>query len=734
MPRPSLWRACALLLALGQPAWAQERGVEGVVAPGEVIDFAADTLEYDDAGEIVTATGSVVVAREGYRLRADTVVYNRRTGEVVATGDVLVVDPEGNQALGDRVEITETLRDAVVENVLIVLEDGGRAAARRARRVDGVTTLERAVYSPCVIEGPCGPKTPLWRIKAVRVVHDPDRGRLAYRGATLEFLGVPVLVLPRFSHADGSGKPAPGLLGPDLRYDRVLGLALTVPYYLPLDRENDLTITPSLFSDANPMLGVDYRHLFAAGPVQGGGVVTYGGRFASDLAFQNDPPGRGDDLRGYAYANGRLQHSPRWRSTFSLRAASDDTFLRRYDLSQDDVLRNLYRLERFGDTSYLGIEAWAFQGLRRFDRGGETPIALPQIEWRWRPPATLLGGHVDVLANTLVITRPGGEATQRALARARWQRVVTGALGQRVTVTGQVRADAYHVQGSDQARFDIYAGRDGWRGRVIPAGAVDIAWPLAGPALGGTQTVTPRVQFVASPFVENSDIPNEDARAIDLEDVNLWSLNRFPGYDRWEGGPRVTYGVSWTLVRPRLRALAELGQSYRLDDEPTLFPPGTGLTRDLSDIVGRTSFKFGRLVEFTNRFRLDHDRLKVRRIESDLTVGTQRTYAQLAYTLLNRDILIEDLRDREEARLAGRTQLARYWAVFGAAIIDLTSREEDPFTTRDGYQPIRHKLGVSYDDECFAFSFTWRRDYISDRDDRSGDSFLVRVAFKNLGR
>ena len=44
---------------------------------------------------------------------------------------------------------------------------------------------------------------------------------------------------------------------------------------------------------------------------------------------------------------------------------------------------------------------------------------------------------------------------------------------------------------------------------------------------GGTQVLTPRFQIVASPKVNNLAVPNEDARAIELEDSNLFALNRF---------------------------------------------------------------------------------------------------------------------------------------------------------------------------------------------------------------
>ena len=157
-----------------------ESSAPDVVEPGDVIDFTADQMTYADDAQIVTATGDVQIRRDGYALRADTVEYNRKTGQVEARGNVVSVDPEGNQAFGDRVQLTETLRDGAIDNILLVLNDGGRLAATSATRVNGVSTLNRAVYSPCSVTGDEGnPREPLWCIKAARIIHDPARHRVS---------------------------------------------------------------------------------------------------------------------------------------------------------------------------------------------------------------------------------------------------------------------------------------------------------------------------------------------------------------------------------------------------------------------------------------------------------------------------------------------------------------------------------------------------------------------------
>jgi LPS-assembly protein len=132
---------------------------------------------------------------------------------------------------------------------------------------------------------------------------------------------------------------------------------------------------------------------------------------------------------------------------------------------------------------------------------------------------------------------------------------------------------------------------------------------------------------------------------------------------------------------------------------------------------------------------LDKDNFAIRRNELDATVGTRGTYVQVGYLRLNRNIgaALEDLSDREEVRLAGRLRLARYWSLFGSTIIDLTDQKEDVLALSDGFDPIRHRLGVAYDDDCLSLAVTWRRDYQPTGDARRGNTFLFRLAFRNLG-
>jgi len=479
------------------------------------------------------------------------------------------------------------------------------------------------------------------------------------------------------------------------------------------------------------MVSAQYRQLMDNGAFQATGYLTYGTR----IPLNSTTPTEEKDIRGYFWANGKWQLDPNWSLTTSLRYATDRTFARRYDISRDDRIRSVVNVERIDDDSYLSVSGWVTQLLLVQQPQGLVPVALPLIDYRRRFADPILGGQFEIQGNTLALTRTEGQDTQRAFARGEWNLRRITAWGQEVTGTVYLRGDVYHSDENLLSRTPSYRGDQGWEARGVAIGAVDVKWPFVGGFLGGAQVFTPRLQFVAAPAVKNLDIPNEDARSIDLEDSNLFALNRFPGYDRVEDGARVTYGLDWAAEIPNWRVKATIGQSYRLTDKRTLFPNGTGLTEQFSDWVGRTEVRYRDFVKFSHRYRVDKDNFAVRRNEIDATVGSDDTYLEVGYLRLNRDIDLnfEDLQDREELRAAGRIAFAKYWSVFGSAVVNLTNQEEDPSFTSDGFEPLRTRLGIAYADDCLEFGFTWRRDYVAVADAEEGNSFRIYFSLRNLG-
>lgn len=695
------------------------------------ITLEADAVSYDDNADTITASGNVVLRRSGQSVRSNQIVYDRKTGTIVASGNVRAVDADGNQLYTEKVELTDELKAGAMQNLLLALRAGGRLAANSGQRLpDGTIQLTRAAYTACAVEDSSGcPRTPSWRITASRVIYDPDQRRVSFRGARLELFGLRLLPLPGLV-VTTDGRPINGLLIPDIRLSASNGVEFSDSYYLRLADNQDLSLTGHVFTQALPMISAQYRALTSSGAFQVTGYATRSRR----IPIAGINPESLYDFRGYLYANGRFQLSPEWTLSGSIRIASDRTFLRRYDISQDDRLRSTVSLEHIDGDSYFSIAGWATQTLRVDDSQGQIPIALPEIDYRRRLADPVLGGKIQLQINSLAISRTAGQDSQRAFASATWDLRRITPWGQDVTFTALVRGDVYHSSNNLLTDTALYRGNPGWQTRGLAIAAVDVKWPLVGSFGGGTQVITPRFQIVASPPISNLNVPNEDARAVELEDSNLFALNRFPGYDRVEDGVRFTYGFDWQFERPGLSIATTIGQSYRLSNDATLFPDGTGLASRLSDIVGRTEVRYRDFLKVVHRFRLDKDNFAIRRNEFDATIGSQNTYLEVGYLRLNRNITtVEDLQDGEELRTAGRISFAHYYSLFGSAVVNLSGNNQNLPTLSNGFQPLRTRLGVAYEDDCLQLAFTWRRDYVTTGDAARGNTFEIHFALRNLG-
>ena len=98
---------------------------------------------------------------------------------------------------------------------------------------------------------------------------------ISYQDAVFEIKGVPVLYIPWFAHPDPSSKRRSGLLVPDIGVSSKLGVFYEQPYYWAISPSQDMTISPMVSAEVNPLVKVDYRKRFFSGFVDLESSFTY---------------------------------------------------------------------------------------------------------------------------------------------------------------------------------------------------------------------------------------------------------------------------------------------------------------------------------------------------------------------------------------------------------------------------------------------------------------------------
>jgi LPS-assembly protein len=252
----------------------------------------------------------------------------------------------------------------------------------------------------------------------------------------------------------------------------------------------------------------------------------------------------------------------------------------------------------------------------------------------------------------------------------------------------------------------------------------DWRYPFVKTTPNFTQVFEPMFQLVAAPDTGNTGkIPNEDSRAFELDDTNVFLGDRFAGWDRADTGSRITYGAQWSgYLQPTGHINAFLGQSFQLDhDDNDEFRVSGGIQDDLTDVVGRLQVRPGNGIDLSYRFRLDVEDASFQRHEARASYGNEYGYVATSYAFINSDGV--EFEDREQVSGAVGVNFAEYWSA----------------KVNSSYDLARNRLlsvggGLKYLDECFELDFSATYTPAGDTEETEGDfAFLFVVNFKNLG-
>ena len=648
----------------------------------------------------------------------------RGTNRVVARGNVVIYGQGQFPQYADEVELDSELSSGIALGFATMLENNGRVAAAAAiRRQNGTLEFENAYYTACEL---CenGEHEPTWRLRAREVIQDAEDQMIYYRDARFEVMGVPVLYAPVFAHADPSSERRSGLLFPSFGASSRLGAVYQQPYYWSISPYQDITLAPRLMGNVNPLLYTEYRKRFWSGDLTLEGSITREHEIDSDGERFGE-----EEWRWHIYGAGRWQISDNWRWGFGVQRASDDLHLRRYDFSEIDkdrgtlldasnrrLVSQLY-VEGRTPNMYAGALAASYQSLRTNENDDVIPVIAPMLEYRRTFTAPRGWGRLQLNGNAVVLEREEGSDYRRAGLDLDWRTRWTTAPGIVIEPFALGRVDYYDL--ADLPGTGGTPTEDSFDRALGLAGA-QISWPFYRPGEQVDWVLEPILSATSATDDPDSDrILNEDSLSLDLDESLLFQPSRAPGYDLWEAGERVSFGVRATAQwADKGLARVFLGQSQRVDGV-SVYNPASGLFEENSDYVVAGEIHIdGFSAELDTR--LDSEDGDVNRLNFQTRYVGDRFSGSLRYLDVSDDASTRSAQRELTASL--QLRLTDRWSAIGEITQDLDSE-----TTR------RQETGFRYRDECTQMDIVYERQDLGI--DRLGpsESIQVRITLFTLG-
>lgn len=702
--------------------------------------YYADGQTYDRDLGILILKGHVEFKHEGSILEADYVTYNENTDIVTASGNVRLRQPNQDINFAEYVELTGDMKKGVILQLRALLEDNSKMAALEGRKFEDREELDQAVYTPCEL---CDDKPPTWEISARRAVKDNDNKNIHFTDALFNLnlfnkIKVPLLYLP---YATQPLERRSGFLVPMPDFKTDLGALIQLPYYIAPSKDIDITVTPVLFTQKNPLLLGQYRQAFGNGFLQTEGSITQYKQSKKDKEAEKRDHFELPHNRGHFYGEGEFNLTDIWRAEFSGGTVSDKTYFRKYGFSGFKSEPNLLSkgiLEGFlTSRDYAAAKAYHFQGLLDADRQKNIAAALPLLEYSAYSGTDPWGGRFHFGGNMLNIVRAHGINMQREIGEIGWQRPWVAPLGQVFTAFGSTRGDLYqveHAHKSALAKRKKEAAREFLEkkggARFFPQTGLNWRWPFVNTFRRQSVVLQPTGQLIAAPRraigIAARRIPNEDSADFEFNDANLFSLDRFPGYDRIDTGSRAVYGGE-VLTTGSLFGDVEffLGQSYALS-KPNHRDKFQGLNHHPSDYVGRFEASPWGWLTLNYRFRMNQKSFNPRVSELGGTIGPAIARLTGNYLFISKHAGTPDKKDFNQINLSLSSQVTKYWTLLGLLKQDLKKK-------KDGGGPLERGVGLVYRDDCFGFGFTVKRQFYKDRDLRPATVVMGTLFLKNVG-
>ena len=756
----------------------------------------AREIDYDYSNSRVAAVGNVQIYYRGSTIEADKVVYNQKTKRLHAEGNVKLTEPDGKVTYGQIIDLSDDYRDGFVDSLRLETPEQTRLAATRAERTQGnFTVFHNGVYTACA---PCKDdpkKPPLWQVKAARIIHDQGEKMIYFEDASLEFYGHPIAYFPYFSAPDPTVQRKSGFLMPSVTTNSKYGLGVEIPYYWALAPDYDATFSPMITTKQGPMLQGEFRQrlLNGAWSIRGAGIYQLDPDYFLRSPADGGPTPGYRNWRGSVESSGQFALSDKWVWGWDALLLSDKTFLQDYNPSlsryrvtnpltsiPSEGVSQLY-LTGKGDRSFFDIRSIYYLGFSEADTQTQLPVIHPVLDYNYTFDHPVLGGELGYKINFTSLSRQEAEfdaITKYALnnntcamtadpafnmancvmrgipgtysrfsAEVNWKRTFTDSLGQVFTPFVSLRADAGSMQiNNDPGVSDFIKTGDSNLVRGMPTVGLEYRYPFISVHSWGSQTIEPIAQVIARPNeTQVGRWPNEDAQSFIFDDSNLFSVNKFAGWDRVEGGGRANYGVQYTAQFNRGGSVNALfGQSYQLFGANSFAMAGmgntgldSGLDTTSSDYVARVAYQPNSIYSLISRFRFDQNTFAVQRFELEAQANFDRWSGSLLYgnyaaqpalgasQWYSGSTVQSDpgfLYQRQGILGTTMVKLDANWVLQAGARYDIDAGKFD-----------QSLLGLGYIDDCLILAVNYITSYTYSGNVTSDHAIMLQLSLRTLG-
>ena len=295
--------------------------------------------------------------------------------------------------------------------------------------------------------------------------------------------------------------------------------------------------------------------------------------------------------------------------------------------------------------------------------------------------------------------------------------------GAYVTPTLAINQTRYHLQDIPewQTGYTVPPGTQSFQIRTLPMFDVDSGMTFERKTeffgQNYTQTLEPRMYYLLVPYRDQSHIPVFDTSVADFNFSQIFSNNRYSGYDRIGDANQLTYAVSSRLLDADTgdeRIRATIGERYYFSSQQVALPNEVPRGGKNSDFLAAISGEIAPHLRLDSAVDYDVEQKQIQRVSHGIQWTPEPGDTISAAYRYQRDLL-------EQVDFAGQWRIKGRW--YGVARYN--------YSLLDGHM-LEGLAGVEYDGGCWVGRFVVQRYALAEQ--RASTSFFFQIELNGLSK
>ena len=587
------------------------------------------------------------------------------------------------------------------------IENDPRLVANSAVVTESKSYIEGGVFTTCKKKGD---ECPPWKLTAKKIIHDKENQIIKYENAKLFLYDVPILYAPRFFHPDPTVKRQSGFLAPSLLKSTSLGSGINLPYYFALAEHKDVTLSPKIYADENPVIQSEYRHKTK----NSYSIIDASYNQGYKKTSEKKTSGSRNHIFARSDINLDLETFDESNLLINVQKASNDTYFKVHNINSELVsgstlLNSSVDMNFAKNESSMKINMDLYEDLSKTEDKYE--YVIPNYDFKNKLSLSDQVGALNFRSRGYYKNYDSNKSQTKLVNDFYWNSNDFVSNGGAITkVEGNLKNSNYKAENTTDHKNN--------KNNIELAGAVSLltSLPLEKHSENHKETLTPKIMLRSAP----GHMRNMSDSQVKLGITNLYALNKLNNIDVIETGTSLTLGTDYIYKDKKNdfeKFNLSLGQVFNLEDN-TDMSKQSSLNHKTSELVGSLNYNINDSSNIGYKFSLD------------------RNYNNLNYNEISSVFKINNLVTNfdyvEENNHIGSSHF-----INAGLTLELDNSNSLSFKTRENFATDAtefYNISYQYENDCLRAAVEYNKSFYSDNDLEPSENLMFTLTIIPFGK